>query len=228
MTIFSVVFGFVLRSNPDPGDPSGLDVFALWLCSGLLPYLFFQNVLSAGMGCLVGNANLIQKVYFPRALLVVSNALSWLFTFSIEIAVLVVALLIFGGDPLPYLPAIIFLMALLTIFGLGISFVLSVANVYFRDTQHFVAILLQLWMYATPIIYPINLIAEKDKTYHGLLFAYRLNPMERFVEAFRNALYDNRWPSGLNLLVLTIVSLAVLAIGYAVFNRYEGRLAEEL
>jgi ABC-2 type transport system permease protein len=228
MAIYSLVFGFVLRSNPDPGDPSGLDVFALWLCAALLPWLFFQNVVSSGMMSLVSNANLIQKVYFPRSTLVVSNALSWLFTFSIEMCVLVVALLIVGGEPLEYLPIIIFLMVLLAMFATGVAFMLSIANVYFRDTQHFLAILMQLWMYATPIIYPIKLIEEKDKQYHGLLTVYRLNPMERFSEAFRNGLYDNRWPTVTNMAVLVVVSVVVLGVGYAIFMRYEGRLAEEL
>jgi len=225
MATYSVVFSLLLRAQPAPGDPSGLDVFALWLSAGLLPWLFFQNVVMSGMGSLVGNANLINKVYFPRETLVISNAASWLFTFGIEMFVLTVAVLIFGGSPLLYLPATIFFMLVLAAFGLGVSFVLAVANVYFRDTQHFVSLLMQVWFYATPIVYPISLVAVHHA---NLLSIYRLNPLERFTEVFRNTMYDGRWPSLANTLYVVLVSVVALVIGYLIFKRYEGRLAEEL
>jgi ABC-type polysaccharide/polyol phosphate export permease len=229
MITYSLVFGFVLRSNPAPGNPSGLDVFALWLTAALLPWLFFSNVVNTGMNALVGNANLIQKVAFPRETLVIANALSWLFTFSIEMLVLTVALVCFGGSPLLYLPATIFLMLVLAVFGLGVSLILSVANVYFRDTQHFVAIFMQLWFYASPIIYPDFLVTNRLKHRHEtLLMLYGWNPIERFCAAFRNTMYDGRWPGAVNVLTLVVIAAATLALGYWVFKRYEGRLAEEL
>jgi ABC-type polysaccharide/polyol phosphate export permease len=225
MITYSVVFSLLLKAKPDQGNPSGLDVFALWLSCGLLPWLFFNNVVTTGMSSLIGNGNLIKKVYFPRETLVISNALSWLFTFCIEMTVLVAALLIFGGRPLLYLPATLFFMLVLGLLALGISLMLSVANVYFRDTQHFVTIVMQVWLYATPIMYPVSII-ENEKP--GLVGLYRSNPMERFTEIFRNTLYDGRWPSLANSVFVVVVSLAVLVAGYAVFKRYEGRLAEEL
>ena len=88
MITYSVVFSLLLKAKPDQGEPSGLDVFALWLSCGLLPWLFFNNVVTTGMASLVGNSNLIKKVYFPRESLVIANAFSWLFTFCIEMAVL--------------------------------------------------------------------------------------------------------------------------------------------
>jgi ABC-2 type transport system permease protein len=225
MITYSVVFSLLLKAKPAEGEPSGLDVFALWLSCGLLPWLFFNNVVTTGMASLVANSNLIKKVYFPRESLVISNALSWLFTFSIEMTVLIVAVLIFGGSPLLYLPATVFFMVVLGIFGLGISLMLSVANVYFRDTQHFVAILMQVWLYATPIMYPLSIVAEAKP---GLVPLYRANPMERFTEIFRNTIYDGRWPSLADTMFVVVVSLVVAVIGYIVFKRYEGRLAEEL
>ncbi|MCU1657194.1 MAG: transporter permease [Pseudonocardiales bacterium] len=225
MITYSAVFSVLLKAHPPKGSPSGLNVFALWLSCGLLPWMFFANVVTSGMSSIIANANLIKKVYFPRETLVVADALSWLFTFSIEMLVLLVALLIFGGSPLLYLPGAIAFMLLLACFGLGLALMLAVANVYFRDTQHFVAIFMQLWFYATPIVYPASLIV---KDHPSIATAYRLNPLERFVEAFRNLLYDNRWPTALNTLVLVLVSLGVLVLGMAVFRRFQGRLAEEL
>jgi ABC-type polysaccharide/polyol phosphate export permease len=230
MAIFSIVFGFVLRSNPPPGDPSGLDVFALWLTSALLPWLFFANVVSGGMGSIVGNSNLVLKVYFPRHALVISNTLSLLFTFAIEITVLMVVVTLFGGMPWPFLPAVVIAMLLLAAFGLGIAFMLAVANVYFRDTQHFVAILLQVWFYSTPILYPISLIQARDAAHPDwhIMTLYRLNPLERFAEVFRALIYDNKLPTFASTAYVVVVSLGVLAMGFAVFRHFEGRLAEEL
>lgn len=234
MATYSVVFQFLLRGLPPKGDPSGLDVFALWLSAALLPWLFFSNTVTSGMSVLVSNANLVNKVYFPRATLVIANMLSWLFTFCIELSVLIVAVLIFGGDPLPYLPITILFMVVLAAFALGISLMLSIANVYFRDTQHLFAILMQVWFYATPIVYPISILTlpkhpgGPPRVSHTVVDIYRLNPIERFTEIFRNTIYDGRLPSLANTAFVVAVSAVVLALGYFVFTRYEGRLAEEL
>lgn len=230
MAIFSLVFGFVLRSSPPAGDPSGVDLFALWLSAALLPWIFFANVVTSGMQAVLGNSNLVLKVYFPRSALVISSVLSWLFTFCIEMSVLVVVIALFGGMPWLYLPATLITMVLLAAFGMGLAFVLSVANVYFRDTQHFMSILMQVWFYSTPIVYPISLIQDKDAlhpTWH-LMTIYELNPMVRFSEVFRDLLYDNRLPTLGTSLYVIFVPLIVLALGYTVFQRFEGRLAEEL
>ena len=226
LATYSLVFSILLRGHPGKGDPSGLDVFALWMSCGLLPWLFFANVVTNGMSSVITNANLIKKVYFPREVLVIADSFSWLFTFCIEMSVLTIALLAFGGRPLLYLPATIAVMLLLLCFGLGLALMLAVANVYFRDTQHFVAIAMQLWFYASPIIYPPETtIFDKHP---GVKTYYRLNPIDRFVEVFRNLLYDGRWPSLANTLIIVGCAAASLAVGLTVFRRFQGRMAEEL
>ncbi|WP_349899489.1 ABC transporter permease [Parafrigoribacterium soli] len=235
MLIYTFVFGIIFRSKPDPGDPSGLDVYALWLLCALLPWTFFANVVSLGLGSLVSNANLIQKVYFSRIVLplsaVGSTAYNWLF----EMAVLLVALSIVGGFVLPWIPLLLVIMVLLAMFAAGIAFMLAVANVYFRDTQYFLTIALQMWMYLTPIIYPVSLVkTESDK--HGGLFGtpftildiFHLNPMEHFVNVFRQLIYDNRWPDGQEWLICVCWAVASLVIGLIVFRRNERNLAELL
>ncbi|MDT4939072.1 MAG: lipopolysaccharide transport system permease protein [Pseudonocardiales bacterium] len=225
MFTYSVVFSVLLKSPPDKGNPSGLHIFALWLSCALLPWMFFANVLTGGMSALISNANLVKKVYFPRETLVIADMLSWLFTFSIEMVVLVIALMIFGASPLPYLPLAVVFMVLLACMGLGLALMLAVANVYFRDTQHFVAILMQLWFYATPIVYPEHVLLRNHQRFRSL---YELNPMERFSTVFRNLIYDNRWPTWHNDVGLMVVSIGILGIGLFVFRRFEGRMAEEL
>jgi ABC-2 type transport system permease protein len=132
--------------------------------------------------------------------------------------------------PWLFLPGIVVTMVLLAALGMGFGFMLAVANVYFRDTSHFVAIIVQIWMYATPIVYPISLIqsrADAHPSWH-LLTIYRLNPIERFAEVFRAFIYENRLPTLGSALYVIIAPAIVLAVGLAVFQRYSGRLAEEL
>jgi ABC-2 type transport system permease protein len=234
MLIYTVVFGVFLRVEPDRGDPSGLDVFALWLLCALLPWNFFSIGLAAGMNSLVLNSGLVQKVYLPRAALVVSTVLAVGVTFLVEMGVLAVVLLAFGANVLPWLPLTALAMALLAAFTLGVALLLSVANVYFRDTQHFVAILLQMWFYLTPILYPVSYVqAQQDRLAEQghdlpLVALFKLNPMEHFVTVFRNLLYDTRMPDLTDVVVCAATAAVTLAAGLLVFGRYEGRLAEEL
>lgn len=234
MLIYTVVFGVFLRVQPDRGDPSGLDTFALWLLCGLLPWTFLSIGLGAGMNALVTHSNLVLKVYLPRATLVVSTVLAVGVTFLVEMAVLVGVLLVFGANALVWLPLTVVVILLLALFTLGLSLLLSIANVYFRDTQHFIAIFLQMWFYLTPILYPVSYVQAQQARLAAqgrevpLVTLFKLNPMEHFVTAFRNLLYDNRTPSVNDLGVCALSAVSAFAVGAYVFSRYEGRLAEEL
>lgn len=230
--IFTIVFSAILRIVP-PEGAGGLQSYALFLLCALLPWNFLSGCMNTGMGSLVANGNLIKKTYFPRQLLVVSAVIAGAVTFAIEMLVLVVALTVFGASPIVYVPLVLPIMVLLGLFGLGIGLLLSVLNVYFRDVAHFVAIFLQIWFYATPIIYPPSLVADAAagggwvERFRIETF-YDLNPMTAFVEVFRDLLYIQQLPSGLTVLYLVAVTAVTLAVGMVVFSRNQGRLAEEL
>jgi len=234
LTIYTIVFGFVLRATPPPGEPSGIDVFTLWLACALLPWNFFSATVLGGMSALLGNAGLIQKVYFPRYTLVVANMFAGLVTFGFELLVLAGIAVIFGSNIWIWIPLVLVFVALLALFGLGIGLMLSIANVYFRDTAQFVGILMQVWFYATPIVYPVTLIvaAEADMRENGndfpLLWFYQLNPMERFVQIFRDLLYDNRLPPWGDMAYCLGATAVSLGLGAWVFSKYQARIAEEL
>jgi ABC-2 type transport system permease protein len=234
LLIYSLVFGFVLRVPVPVGDPSGLQIFALYLACGLLPWTFFSNALMGGMGSLISNAGLLHKVFFWRPTLVASTVFSLNVSFGFELLVLMAALLAVGTMPLPWIPLVVVAIVLLTMFALGIALVLSVAVVYFRDTQHFVGIGLQLWFYATPIVYPYSLIHDQAVAMraHGNDFPletiYRLNPMVRFTDVFRAMLYDNRAPAWRDLVFCAVAAGLSVAIGLAIFQRSQHRLVEEL
>jgi len=231
MLIFAVVFGVFLKVKVPPGDPSGLDVFALFLLCGILPWNLVANGMTGAMGTMLANSNLIKKVYFPRQVLIAANVASSVVAFLIEMGVLAVALLLAGNFVLPWLLPVIALMALQFVFVLGIGLTLGVLNVYFRDVQHFTGILLQLWFYATPVVYPVSVV---PRTAHALgvevpvRFLYDLNPMVRFVGVYRDLLYDVRAPAAGDLLYLLAVSAVTLLVGLMVFARLEPKLAEEL
>lgn len=235
MLIYTFVFSFVFKIQPDRGDPSGLNVFALWMLCGLLPWMFLTNVISQGAGSLVENANLIQKVSFSRTVLplaaVGSLGYNWLF----EMGVLIVALTVAGAFVIPWIPLLLLVMILLALFGAGLALMFSIANVHFRDTQYFISIALQMWMYMTPIIYPASLVETESAKLGGIAGTditvaniYHLNPMEHFVNLFRALLYDNRVPDLSDWIWAVAMAVASITLGLWVFRRNERGLAEAL
>jgi ABC-2 type transport system permease protein len=226
LLIYGFVFGLLFGATAEVGDPSGIDSYAMFLMCGLLPYNFLSNGLNGGMGALIGNGNLVKKVYFPREILVAASTASWLVSFLIELAVLAVALVFFGNVIVLWIPMVLALVALEVVFVLGLALMLAATAVYFRDLQHLLSIVLQVWFYSAPIVYPLSLVEEKLTSWQITL--YNLNPLTRFVEAFRDVMYDMRMPPIDELGYLLLVSVASLIAGLAVFSRLEGKLAEEL
>jgi ABC-2 type transport system permease protein len=229
--IFTVVFGAILRVTPTPGA-NGVQNYTLFLLCALLPWNYFSGVVNSGMGALIANGNLIKKTAFPRELLVLAGSGALFVTFLIEMGVLAVALLVFGLNPLLWLVPALLLMVLVAVFGTGLGLMLSVANVYFRDSAHFVAIGLQVLFYATPVIYPITLVSNVSPdslvARAHIDSLYMANPMVHFVEAFRDLLYEHHLPSLTTVAVVVLSSLASLWLGWAIFSRFSKRLAEEL
>ena len=228
MGTYYLLFSFFLRVEPEVGDPSGLRNFAFFLMCGLLPFTYLSNALTGGMSSLVGNSNLVKKVYFPREILVAAITASWLVSFLIELAVLSVALLFVGNVVLPWIPVILLVVALETAFVLGLALMLAVWTVYFRDLEHLTGLVLQIWFYTAPIILPLYIVKDQLSGHRWAWVLYNVNPLMRFVEAYHDLLYSLRMPPAAELGYLFVVSAAVLGLGWYVFTRFEGRLAEEL
>jgi ABC-2 type transport system permease protein len=233
--IYTFIFSFLFRLPAQVGDPSGLDNYALWLVCGLLPWLFFNRVLTLGVDSLVTNAGLIQKVYFPRIVLPLSLANATFFTWMLEMAVLVVALSILGSFVLPWLPLLAVFMILFALFSVGLAMVLSIVNVYFRDLSYLLTIVLQFWFYLTPILYPVEMVATQSDRLGGLggssitlLNLYQVNPVEGFITIFRNLLYDNRMPELLTVGVAVAWTVIALGAGLWMYAKKERQMAELL
>jgi ABC-type polysaccharide/polyol phosphate export permease len=231
VAIYTIVFSGFLHVKPPVGHPSGLESFVLFLLCALIPWNFVSGSISLSIETLVGNGNLIKKVYFPRELLVASTIASLLVTFTIELGVVCVILLIAGNMVLPWLPVLIVFMALLTCLVLGAGLVLSVSNVYFRDVRHFVNIALMALFYSAPIVYPATLVPKESQVLGVMVpvrFLYELNPLVRFIEAFRDLLYNLRFPSFATTMYCIGWAAASVAFGLWFFRKLEPRLAEEV
>jgi ABC-2 type transport system permease protein len=231
VVIYTIVFAGFLDIVPPTGHPSGLESFVLFLLCALIPWNFVSSSISLSIDTLVGNGNLIKKVYFPRELLVAATIGSLFVTFAIELGVVCIIFLIAGNMVLPWIPVVMFYMALLTCMVLGGGLVLSVCNVYFRDVKHFVNIALMALFYSAPIVYPVSLVPAHSEILGvdvPVRRLYELNPLVRFIEAFRDLLYNLRFPSLITTLYVVGWAIGSVVFGLWVFRKLEPRLAEEV
>lgn len=234
IAVYTVVFSFFLRVEPPVGDPSGLKSYAFYLMTGLLPFLFLSNGVSGAVGSLTGNEGLIKKVYFPRSVLPTSSTIAGLATFGIEMSVLASLLIVLGGNMVLWWIPVVFVVAFIQFFFvLGLGMLFSSVNAYFRDVQHFTGILMMVWMWSTPILYPETVFDEPDgsvKEFLGIEIPriMSFNPLTHFVTAYRDLFYSLRFPSLSTWLAMLVSTAIVFAVGAAVFRRLEPKLAEEL
>ena len=216
MVLLTVVFGKLAKV---PSDGLPYPIFSL---AALLPWTMFSNSLSRGSESIVGNANLVTKVYFPRLILPLSGVLSPLVDFAVAFVVLIGMMIWYGIPPqanIVTLPLFI-LLSVLTALSVGVW--LSALNVRYRDVRHTVPFLIQIWMFASPVAYPLSLVPEKWR------FLYSLNPMVGVIEGFRWAVLGQASPDFLLISVSVSVSLGLLAGGVVYFKRMESKFADEV
>lgn len=235
MLIYTFIFSFLFKLPVQVGDPSGLQNYAIWLLVGLLPWMFFSRILNSGSAILVVNSPLIQKVYFPRAILPLSLVgvvgYNWLF----EMGVLLIALFIAGVNIFIALPLLLLIMLLFAVFSAGIALIFSVLNVMFRDVEHGVSVFTQIWLYLTPVIYPIALVQTQSEKLGGLwgtqitlLGLYEINPLVPFISFFRSALYDGALPDLSIWLLCIFWAVFSFAVGLTIYSKNEKKMAELL
>lgn len=226
MLVYTFAFSLILRAVPDPGDPSGLSSYAFFLLCGLLPWTFFSVSVTMSMESVVGNASLVRKVAFPREHLIVSTVAAGLFTLGIELTVLSLALGFAGNVVLVWVPLIVVTSLLLAVFCTGVGLALAAANVYFRDLSYLWTILVQALFFATPVVYPPHLVI--DRLPYWLERIYQHMPMTVAVRIYRDLMYDLRMPRGIDIGTLALFAVVALFVGWWIFDRLEGRFAEEL
>ena len=168
MLIYSFVFVTLLESTAPVGNPSGLQAYGLFILCAILPWNYMSVGVGTSMGSVLGNGGLVKKVAFPREHLVLATVAASLVTLLIEIAVLSVVLAFFGNIVILELPGVVLAAALLTMFVVGLSLFMSAANVFFRDMNHLWGILLQIWFFLTPVVYPPR-ARRRQTAYVGVL-----------------------------------------------------------
>jgi lipopolysaccharide transport system permease protein len=214
MIVFSLFFGR-LAKMPSDGIP-----YPLFSYAALVPWTFFSQGLSLASNSLVGSANLIKKVYFPRLSVPIAAVASGLIDFSIAFIVLLGMILYYGIIPTLNVIWLPFLLLLTLVTSLGVSLWLSALNVQFRDVRYILPFLMQLWLFATPIAYPSSLLSEPWRT------LYSINPMVGVVEGFRWALLGAKTAPGPMLVVSSLAALALLVGGAFYFRRLEKTFAD--
>lgn len=214
MLILTLFFGRLANMTSD-GIPYPLFSFA-----GLLPWMFFVNGLSLSANSLVGNANLITKVYFPRLLMPIASVVSGLIDLALAFIVLVGLMMWYGIAPTPRILFLPIPVVLAMITSLGAGLWLSAFNVQFRDVKYTIPFLCQLWMFASPVAYPSSLL---QGSWHVL---YGLNPMAGVVEWFRWSLLGTGVAPGSMVLLSTFVAFALLLSGAWYFRSMERNFAD--
>jgi lipopolysaccharide transport system permease protein len=216
MLIFNMVFG-VLVGVPTDGIP-----FTLFFLSAFVVWQFFTQVINASAFSLVGNIGVIVKSYFPRLALPLSTVVGALIDFGISFLVLMAFLLADGHFPITtrylLLPVLVILT---TIFASGVGLLFGALMVVFRDMKNLLAFILMIWMYITPVMYPITIVPEKYR-----IFFY-INPLTSLVDAYRWVfLNQGNLPRTDYLVISLIVATAVWLIGAIVFRATENKIAD--
>lgn len=228
MLVLTVVFTVMAGNNRQPA-------YHVSVLIGILAWNFFSASVVGATGSIVSNAHLIKKAYFPRAALPVSIAISNMINFVIALPVFFV-LAWLSGVPLNgqvwlivWLPVVLWVQVIFTI---GVGLILSTVNVFYRDTQIIMEVVMLAWFFVTPIFYSIETVPEAA-TFLGATLDLRrlvfiLNPMASIISSYRDVLYYGRFIGPDFFLRTVVTAAAVLIAGYAVFERYAHRFPEEV
>ncbi len=213
MILFTVIFGKFAKM-PSDGFP-----YPIFLYAALLPWTFFAGAVSTGALSLVGSAQLLSKVYFPRLIIPLASIGGAFVDLLVSAGILLLMMLWYGVGWTVQLALVLPLLALLVLVAVGVGTLLSAVTVTYRDFTHITPFVVQLWMYATPVVFPLSVVPER---WRWLLY---LNPMTGIVEGFRAAFLGK--PFDLVALASSFVWAIVLLIAAAAyFERVERRFAD--
>jgi lipopolysaccharide transport system permease protein len=214
MLIFTAVFSY-LAEIPSDGIP-----YPVFSYSALLPWTFFATSVSFGVNSLIGNMNLVTKIYFPREVLPFASIGASFLDYLIASSIFLVLLLYYQvpfQSTLLYLPMLLIIQIILTA---GISLLVASTVVFFRDMRFIVPLGLQLWMYMTPIVYPLSLVPERFR------LIYMLNPMASLIDGYRRITLLGQAPQWDYLVLGAGLSIALLWVSYFFFKKAESVFAD--
>jgi ABC-2 type transport system permease protein len=215
LAVYTFVFQIILK-NP-------MENYYMHLFVALVPWIFFSSALTTGSRAILGQANLVKKIYFPREVMPISYATSsfinMLLSFIIIFVVIIISPMKLHLIPVLFLPLVMVIQYILVV---GVTLITSSLTVYLRDLEHIMGVLNMAWMYISPVVYPISYIPEKYQQ------IYLVNPMAPIIVAYRDILYYGTAPSAEIILVSLAESVIVLVLGLLIFSKLKKHFAEEL
>ena len=212
--VYAIIFPLIMKSN--------IENYVVFMVCGLIPWNYFSTVINRSSFTMIENGNILKKVYFPREILPISVVTSETVTFLISS--ILILLFAFGYGLGLTINVLFYPLVLLVqyVLLLGISLIVSSVTVYFRDLQHFIGVLLQLFFYATPIVYAVDVIPQNFQ------WILKFNPMTYIIEGYRDIFWGQTMPEVGTLLIVLGIGIVLCILGYLIFNKLQKRFAEEL
>lgn len=214
MIIFSIVFSIFIKV-PTNGIP-----YPIFAYTALLPWTFFTNSLNFSIPSLVANMNLVSKIYFPREILPLSSILVCFVDFIIATSIFVLMIIFYQISLGPTTLLVPFVLIIQMILTFGISLLASAINVFYRDVRFVIPLVLQIWMYISPIIYPVELVPEKIRPF------YFINPMAVLIDTYRRIILFDQMPDWPYLGLATLLSVTIMIVAYRYFKHAEQQFAD--
>ena len=213
--IYAIVFPFILRNTQEN--------YVVFLIIGILPWTWFTTSIGQGTPCILYNAGIVKKVYFPREILPISVVTSGMINYLISFIIILIFLLVSGigfSIYILYIPLIIIIQYILSF---GILLITSAINVYIRDTEYIVNFIINMLFYATPILYSPEVFAKSP-----ISWIFKINPLAVIITGYRDALFYKTLPNLSSLGIVFVGSVVLLLIGIAIFRKLEKGFAEEV
>lgn len=213
LMVYTFVFSTIMRA--------GIEDYYLFLFVALVPWTYFASCVSGGSSSITGQADMVNKIYFPREVLPISHVMSQLINMLLT-GIVVILVVVLAGKGInfracAYLPIVIIIETML---GLGLAFLLSAWTVFFRDLQYIIGIVIMAWQFMSPVMYSTDLVPDKFKT------LFYLNPMTPIIGAYRDILYYQRIPDVSTFTSGIVMGIVFLIIGWIAFDKLKRRFAE--
>lgn len=214
LLVYALVFSVYFRVQ--------MEHYAVFMFTGLLPWIFFSQGLMEGAGAIVDGGSLVTKVLFPQQVLPAVKVASNFINFLLSLPILLIFMLADGLRPGLTMLAFPAVALVHVVFTFACVLVLCVATVFMRDTRHILGNLITLWFFLTPVLYPLTQVPER---WRWLVY---LNPAAVFTLSYQDALFWGRWPRWDHLSLLALFSLVILAVGARIFEHYKEYFAEKI
>ncbi|MCX8074989.1 MAG: ABC transporter permease [Clostridia bacterium] len=215
LLVYATVFQLVFKID--------IPNYSIHLFIALMPWNFFANTISIGTVSVTNGASILKKVYFPREILPLATVISGTINYFFSAVIIFIALIFFSPIGVSvfalWLPIIVIIQA---IFSLACIMILSAINVYARDVQYIMNVILMVWFYITPVLYSTDMVPERYR------FFYNLNPMVKLIDSYRDILYSKTMPNLKWLGLILLASTILLYVSYLIFQKLQRRFAEEV